>query len=78
MLAPPERRARDRLRKAKQRKRRNAGLCRCQLWLTERALEGLTRQLTITGRLTNKQAADHAKLEAAIAALLEQQGLSWR
>jgi hypothetical protein len=78
MLAPPERRARARERKTRQLERRRKGLRRCQLWLTERALEGLIRQLTITGRLTNKQAADHAKLETALAAQLEQQGLSWR
>ena len=75
--APPERRAANRRRKRKQLQRQKAGLRRCQLWLSDRAVEGLVAQLIATGRLTDEQAHDHRKLEDGIAQLLEAQGLSW-
>jgi hypothetical protein len=70
MLAPPEKRAADRRRKTRQLDRRRRGLRRCELWISDRAIEGLIRQLTITGKLTDRQASHHGKLEGAIAALL--------
>jgi hypothetical protein len=78
MLAPPERRAADRRRKTRQLERRRKGLRRCTLWISDHALEGLITQLVTTGKLTDRQASHHAKLESAIADLLEEQGRSLR
>jgi hypothetical protein len=92
MSAPPQRRRRilvrkrcplaerrrvDLVRKRRQLDRERAGLRRVQIWLSNRALEGLVTQLVRTEKLTDQSAADHRKLETALAALLEQQGLSW-
>jgi hypothetical protein len=77
MLAPPAKRRADRTRKRRQLRREKLGLHRCQLWLTDRALEGLITQLVATGKLTDKAANDHRNIETAIAALLEAQGRRW-
>jgi len=77
MLAPPARRIADRRRKAKERARRKNGLHRCTLWITSAAYEGLLRQFEVTGQLSDKQATDHRRFEAALAALIERQGGEW-
>jgi hypothetical protein len=77
MLAPPARRARDRRLKRRQRARERQDLHRVELWLSGRALGGLIAMLIRTGKLTDQAAADRIKLDAALAALLEQQGLTW-
>jgi hypothetical protein len=75
--APPERRAANRRRKRKQLEREKAGLRRCTLWVSNRALEGIVRQFTSTGVLGDAEAQDHSSIERALTALLEKQGLSW-
>ena len=92
MLAPPQRRRRnpirkhrplaerrrvDLARKHRQLDRERAGLRRYQLWLSDRAVEGLIKQLIITGELSDEQAYDHRKLEAALTTAFERQGLVW-
>jgi len=88
MLAPPdkrrrkrkpvaERRADDRRRKRLQLKRENQDLHRVELWLSGRAIAGVTRQLIYEGRLTDEQALDHRNFEIALAALVEKQGAHW-
>jgi len=84
MLAPPERhrkklerRAADRRYQRDCRARRKAGLRRCQLWLSGRALEGIVTMLVATGKLSEAESANDVKLDAALAALLEAQGMSW-
>jgi hypothetical protein len=62
MLAPPAKRRADRTRKRRQLRREKLGLHRCQLWLTDRALEGLIAQLVATGKLTDKAANDHRNI----------------
>jgi hypothetical protein len=92
MSAPPERRRRklvrkprplaerrrvDLARKRLQLSRERAGLCRVQIWLSNPALEGIVTMLIRINKLTDLTATDHRKLELALAALLEAQGLSW-
>jgi hypothetical protein len=77
MLAPPARRLADRRRKAKSRARRKGGLRRYQLWISDRAAEGLINQFIVTGQLSDRDAMNHRKLEAALAALIEKQGEHW-
>ena len=72
-----ERRRVDLARKHRQLDRERAGLRRYQLWLSDRAVEGLITQLIITGELTDEQAYDHHKLEAALTTAFERQGLVW-
>jgi hypothetical protein len=92
MSAPPERRRRKLVRKPRplaerrrvdlarkhlQLSRERAGLCRVQIWLSNRALEGLVAMFIRGGKLTDATATDHRQLEAAIAQELEQQGARW-
>jgi hypothetical protein len=84
MLAPPERRrkklerrAANLRRKHKQLERENQRLRRCTLWISDVALAGIITQLVMTGQLSDEQAMDHHKLEAALAALVERQGKEW-
>jgi len=59
-------------RKALQREREDNDLYRCELWLSGGALQRLTAQFILDGWLTADQADDHARVEKAIAFLLEQ------
>jgi len=92
MLAPPERRrknrglkkstvserrAADRERKRKQLEREKLGLHRCTLWISSSAYEGLLRMFTVTQQLSDAQSTDHHRFEAALAALIETQGREW-
>ena len=77
MLAPPKKRAANRRLKRRQREREKRDLHRVELWLSGRALGGLIAMLTRTNKLTDQAAADRIKLDAAIAELLEAQGMSW-
>jgi hypothetical protein len=71
------RRLADRKRKRRSLQRRKAGLRRCQVWISDIALEGLITQLVATNKLSDKAANDHCTVEAAIAQLLERQGREW-
>jgi hypothetical protein len=71
------RRADDRRRKNLQLDREKLGLRRCTLWISDAALAGIITQLVMTGQLSDEQAMDHHKLEAALAALIEKQGAHW-
>jgi len=86
MLAPPERkrkksialrRANDRRYQRDCRKRKKDGLHRCTLWISGAAYEGLIRQLRSTQQLTDKEADDHRRFEAALTRLVELQGKRW-
>jgi len=77
MLAPPERRARNRRYQRASRARRKAGLQRCTLWLSTLAIEGLLNQMVADKRLTDSQADKHELFEIALAALVEAQGQRW-
>jgi hypothetical protein len=77
MLAPPKKRAANRRLKRRQRAREKAGLRRCELWVSDRALEGIIRQFVVTNQLTDTQAHDHHNVEKALAAHIERQGGEW-
>jgi len=75
MLAPPEKRRRkNRAYQRASRARRKAGLHRCQLYISGRAYEGLIGQLILMGQLTDSEALDHRRFEAALTAMIEYQG----
>jgi hypothetical protein len=59
-------------RKALQREREDNDLHRCEIWLSGGALQRLTEQFILDSWLTSDQADDHARVEKAIAFLLEQ------
>jgi hypothetical protein len=46
-------------------------------WLSDRAVEGLIMKFILEGKLTERDALDHRKIEAAIAALVEEEGQRW-
>jgi len=87
MLAPPQRHRKRKPRAALRadarryqrdcRKRKKDGLHRCTLWISGVAYEGLIRQLRSTQQLTDKEADDHRRFEAALARLIEAQGKRW-
>jgi hypothetical protein len=91
MSAPPQRRRRKLVRKRRllaerraalvrkhrQLARENRDLHRVELWLSGKALSGLIAMLVRTNKLSDQAAADRAKLDAAIARELEQQGARW-
>jgi hypothetical protein len=88
MLAPPQKRRRKkkieearrayaRERKRLQHQREKLGLCRVKLWLPGDAVAGLIRQMIVDGKITDEQALDHRKFEAALAQLLAEQGRRW-
>jgi hypothetical protein len=72
-----ERRRVDLVRKHRQLDREKAGLLRCTLWVSNRALEGIIRQFVLTGQLTDMEAQDHSSIERALTALIETQGAHW-
>jgi hypothetical protein len=78
MLAPPQRRAANRRRKANERQRRRKGLRRCELWLTDRAVEGLLMQLITDHKISERTACDFRHFETALARALIDQGERWR
>jgi len=59
------------------RARRKKDLHRVALYISGRAYEGLIRQLILMGQLTDNEANDHRRFEAALAALNEAQGRKW-
>jgi uncharacterized protein YaiL (DUF2058 family) len=71
------RRLADRKRKHRSLQRKRQGLRRCQLWLSDGALEGLITQLIATNKLDDTTANDHHNVEVALAGLLERQGREW-
>ena len=86
MLAPParrkrkplaQRRADGRRRQRDYRMRQENGLHRVELWLTDEAYMGLLRQLISTRQLTDEQALDRRRFEAALTAMIEHQGRKW-
>jgi hypothetical protein len=77
MLAPPERRAADRRRKAKQRARERNGVALYRLALSNRAVEGFILRSIIGGHLSEKEALNPRKLERALANFIEQEGCAW-
>jgi hypothetical protein len=78
MLAPLQRRAANRRRKAKERQRRRKGLRRCELWLTDRAVEGLLTQLITDRKLSERTASDFRHFETALARTLNELRDEWR
>jgi hypothetical protein len=78
MLAPPaKRRSKNRVNQRAHRERRKNGLRRVQLYLSDRAIEGLLDQMVADKRLADGEANDHSKFERALAALNEAQGRRW-
>ena len=59
-------------RKALERERQDNDLHLCKLWLSGGALQRLTTQFILDGWLTPEQAEEHARVEKALAFLLEQ------
>jgi len=57
--------------------RQENGLHRVELWLTDEAYMGLLRQLISTRQLTDEQALDRRRFEAALTAMIEHQGRKW-
>jgi len=77
MLAPPSKQSAAARRQLRYRRRRK-NKARCyRLDLSDHAVEGLIDQLVATGKLTDREARNHRRLEIVIAQLLEAQGLNW-
>jgi hypothetical protein len=68
-------RARERTRRKRQRRRDKVKSY--MLFLSNHAVEGLMNQLIASGHLTERAAADRACFQAALACLLEAQGVKW-
>jgi hypothetical protein len=77
MLAPPQRRAADRLRKAKQRAREKNGVALYRLALSNRAVSGLILKFILEGKLSERQALDPRKVENAITNFVEEEDFVW-
>jgi hypothetical protein len=64
-------------RQARVRQRRKVGQHVYRLELRDLAVEGLIEMMLATGRLTERDALDHARVELELARLLEEQGATW-
>jgi hypothetical protein len=73
-LDPPRRPTSDAQRQARRRAHHRNGRRHHRFWLSDRCLEGLIMKFILEGKLTERDALDHCKVEAAIAALLEEEG----
>jgi hypothetical protein len=65
------------VRQRKVRAQHRSGRRHHRFWLSDRAVEGLILKFVVEGKLTERDALDHRKVEAAIAALLEEEGQRW-
>lgn len=64
-------------RQARVRQRRKNHQHMYRLELRDRCVEGLIEMMLSAGRLTESDALDHARIEAELARLLEEQGERW-
>jgi hypothetical protein len=64
-------------RQARRRANHRNGKRHYRFWLSDRAVEGLIMKFILESKLTERDALDHRKIEAAIAALVEEEGLRW-
>ena len=64
-------------RQTRVRARRKNGQHVYKLELAARAVEGLIGMMRATGRLTEREAFDHRRIETELGRLLEQQGARW-
>lgn len=64
-------------RQARVRQRRKKRVHVYKLDLADRCVEGLIEMMLSTGRLSEADALDHARIEAELARLLEEQGERW-
>jgi hypothetical protein len=76
-LDPPQRATADAQRQARRRAHHRNGKRYHGFWLDDRAIEGLILKFVLESKLTERDALDHRKIEAAIAALLEEEGHRW-
>jgi hypothetical protein len=65
------------IRQAKRRAHHRNGKRHHGFWLADRAVEGLILKFVVEGKLTERDALDHRKIEAAIAQFVEEEGFRW-
>ena len=76
-LDPPAVRTPAAARQARVRARRKNGLHVYRLELRDLAVEGLIEMMLATGRLTEREALNHQRVETELAGMLEEQGQRW-